>query len=346
MAALPVVWCLCAAALFGAATPISKLLLEQLNPLLLSGLLYAGAALSVLPWALAGRQTLRNVDRRNLSLLLGAVLSGGLLGPVLLLCGLALASAASVSLWLTLESVATALLARALFREHLQRATWIAVALMLIASLLLARELPKGELAIVLVALACVAWGFDNNLTANIDRFSPAQITFAKGLVAGSVNCVAGLSIAPAAVSAREIAFGLVVGALGYGASMLLYIRGAQQLGAARSQLVFATAPGFGLLLAWAAVGERISALQLLAAGLMGASLWFWHRERHAHWHHHAAMRHTHAHRHDDGHHTHRHEAAADPHAWHSHEHTHEALEHTHEHHPDLHHRHEHEPRR
>jgi drug/metabolite transporter (DMT)-like permease len=344
--ARPILWCVVAAALFGASTPASKPLVAELGPLLLSGILYFGAALAVAPWALRGRTRLQGVDRSNLARLLGAVVFGGIVGPVLLLTGLALAPAGSVSLWLNLETVATAVLARLFFREHLGGWTWVAVGLIVVASMLLWPGVPQGGLAAALVGLACIAWGLDNNLTAVIDRFSPAQITFIKGLVAGVVNIGLGLVFVASWPTALAVALALVIGALSYGVSLLLYIASAQQLGATRSQLVFSTAPLWGLALAWLALGEPIQLAQLAAAGIMGAAIWLWHRERHSHLHAHDRVTHSHWHRHDDGHHDHEHHEHVDSvkptTGWHGHEHIHEPVEHEHAHRPDLHHRHSH----
>jgi len=316
--------------------------LGGLSPLLLSGVLYLGAAMAVAPWALRGLSGLRGVDRKNLTRLSGAVLFGGLLGPVLLLTGLSLSPAASVSLWLNLETVATALLARFFFKEHLDRNTWLAVALIVAASILLSPGSPRGGLAMGFVALACLAWGLDNNFTAVIDRFTPAQVTFAKGLVAGSANLVLGLLFDPEPAALWAFGGGLAVGAFSYGASLLLYIAGAQHLGATRSQLVFSTAPAWGLGLSWLVLGEPLQAVHLIAAAMMGFAIWLWHRERHAHLHRHHRFTHRHWHRHDDGHHDHEHDGPVAPGTWHSHEHTHEEQEHAHPHRPDLHHRHDH----
>ena len=338
----PVLWCLLAAALFGASTPAAKPLLEGLSPLLLAGVLYLGAAMAVAPWALRGVSGLRGVDRSNLWRLSGAVVFGGVLGPVLLLTGLSLASAASVSLWLNLETVATAVLARVFFKEHLGRATWLAVALVIAASIMLSPATPGGGIAVVLVGLACLAWGLDNNLTAVIDRFSPAQVTFAKGIIAGVVNLTLGSLVDPRPAAVWAFGAGLVVGAFSYGASLLLYIAGAQHLGATRSQLVFSSAPAWGLGLAWLVLGEEMRVEHFAAAALMGLAVWLWHRERHSHPHRHGRVTHRHRHRHDDGHHEHEHAASVPPGAWHTHEHTHEPQEHAHPHRPDLHHRHDH----
>lgn len=343
----PVVWCLIAAALFGASTPAAKLLANAAGPFLLSGILYLGAAIAVAPWVLRGASRrvtgrLSLVYGRNHLRLLGAVVFGGMLGPVCLLTGLRSAHAGSVSLWLNLETLATAVLARLFFKEHLAPRTWAAVALVLCASLLLERGTPGGGAALAWVALACLAWGIDNNLTALIDAYSPAEITCAKGVVAGTMNLGLGFWFDPEALTAWTAGAGLAVGALGYGASLLLYVAGAQQLGATRSQLLFSTAPLWGLLLAWLALGEPVLLSQLAAVPLMGVALWLWHHEHHEHSHVHDAVTHRHWHRHEDGHHHHQHGNGVAPQIWHSHQHLHEAVEHQHPHLPDLHHRHEH----
>lgn len=336
----PLLWCLLAAALFGASTPAAKLLTNTLGPFLLSGILYLGAAAAVCPWALRARVG-AGIHRHRLRLA-GAVLFGGVVGPVCLLKGLATATAGSVSLWLTLETVATAVLARLFFKEHLALRTWAAVAVMVGASAVLSSGTPQGGVAAAWVAVACVAWGLDNNLTALIDAYSPAQITFAKGAAAGAVNLGLGLWFEPGLPTAWTLGLGLVVGALGYGASLLLYVAAAQHLGATRSQLLFSSAPLWGLLLAWLALAEPILWAQLAAVPLMGLALWLWQRERHEHFHVHVPVTHRHWHRHDDGHHGHEHETVVPAGRWHSHEHHHEAIEHAHTHRPDLHHRHAH----
>lgn len=339
----PMAWCVLAALLFGASTPASKPLLEHFSPLLLSGLLYLGAALAVAPWALRNLGALRRSSRQNLLRLGGAVLFGGIVGPVLLLTGLSMASAASVALWLNLETVATALLARYFFREHLGPRTWIAVGLIMLASIGLSGASLGSVLPGLLVAVACLAWGLDNNLTAVIDQFTPAQITFAKGIVAGSVNTAVGLIIVPAPpFDVALLGTALGIGALAYGVSILLYVAGAQQLGATRSQLIFSTAPAWGIGLAWVALGEPVHATQLVAAGLMVIAIWVWQSEEHAHLHSHVTTAHTHWHSHDDRHHDHSHGGREETETWHSHLHEHAASKHEHTHRPDLHHRHDH----
>lgn len=337
---------LLSALLFGAATPLSKPLLEHLSTYQLAGLLYLGAALGVsLLMAREGKLMLPwQMDPKNRLRLLGAVCFGGILGPLALLAGLRLASAASVSMWLNLEMVATAILGHILFKDHLTRRGWLAAGGVLLAAVLLAfGEGAAGFQAGMLVSLACVCWGIDNHLTALIDGITPAQSTFWKGLAAGSTNLLIGISLAPFLGSAGIVASGLGIGVFAYGVSIVLYISAAQQLGATRSQLIFSSAPFWGVLLAVVLFGEPVTLQLGLATGLLAASILVLFREQHSHQHGHSVQIHEHRHRHDDGHHQHEHDQVTAS-IWHSHRHRHEATQHAHPHWPDLHHRHIHSP--
>ena len=341
----PFLLALGAALLFGAATPASKALLGGFSPFQLAGLLYLGAALGVYPFLkLKGEDPNEFfiMDRINRRRLAGAIGFGGILGPVFLLYGLKLASAASVSLWLSLELVATAILGALLFNDHLgNRGAAGALGAVLAAMLLAGHEKAAGLEAGGLVCLACICWGADNQFTALIDGATPLQITFWKGLAAGAVNLVIGLLTSRWSAGSGTLLAALAAGALCYGASILLYIHSAQRLGATRSQTVFASAPFFGVLLSAAALGEPISGLQISAALMLAASIFALTLERHQHEHGHQGMVHEHPHSHDDGHHAHSHPGLP-PSTAHTHFHEHEEVLHSHPHWPDLHHRHGH----
>ena len=207
------------ALLFGAATPLSKNLLDHLSSFQLAGLLYIGAALGVIVLVIRDKKFTWPwyMDRKNALRLLGAVLFGGMLGPVLLLAGLRLANAASVSMWLNLEMVATAILGHYIFKDHLTKIGWLAAGGILLSAIILTSgEGSAGILAGILVTLACVCWGIDNHLTALIDGITPAQSTLWKGLVAGTTNLIIGISIAPLTGSFGSVAGGLILGVFAY----------------------------------------------------------------------------------------------------------------------------------
>lgn len=336
---------LTSAFLFGAATPASKALLGGIQAQTLAGLLYLGAAIGILPVVIR-EQSFRypwRTDRQTLLLLTGAIVLGGIIGPLLLLLGLRIASSGSVALWLNLEFVATVTLGHFVFKEHFSKRGWVAAGGTLLAAVLLAGEMgSSGVLSIVLVAAGCLCWGFDNHFTALIDGITPAQTTMWKGLVAGITNLMIGGFVFGGTGRPSVVVFSLLVGAISYGLSITLYVTAAQGLGASRSQMIFSTAPFFGLLLSVMVLGESFTWTQALAAGLIAASLLILFSEKHKHIHRHDSMYHQHPHGHNDRHHQHDHRESSSK-ARHVHWHDHEPEVHTHKHWPDLHHRHDHE---
>lgn len=332
---------LLAAFFFGVSTPLSKALINDLNPFLLAGLLYLGAGIGLSAYTLLrGGKVMPPPATLKYKYIAGMIVFGGLLGPVLLLAAVKIAPAASVSIWLNMELVATAFLGHFLFKDHLDKRGWLSVALSLVAGLLLSYSGGMaGFAAGLLVALACFSWGFDNHFTALIDDLSPVQSTIIKGLAAGATNLLIGLALAGSAPALATAGKALLVGFLCYGLSITFYITAAQKLGAVRSQLIFSIAPLFGVLLAVLALSESLSGAQILSGALLFISVWLMLAEKHAHAHEHQEAEHTHQHDHADLHHDHHGGAPEKPHA---HLHRHAAASHAHPHWPDLHHRHSH----
>ncbi len=339
-----IVIALIAAMLFGASTPIGKTLLNSLPPFQLAGLFYLGAALGVLPFSFTRQNVLRidKINRKNFLRLSGAISLGGVIGPVLLLFGLQIASSSTVAMWLNLELAATAVLGFIIFKDHLGMYGWFGVTGTILASMMLSwNEGNIGIYALLLVSGASICWGLDNHLTALIDGITPAQSTFWKGLIAGSVNLFIGCFFETWTGELPLVAGAIIVGVFSYGFSISLYIWSAQNLGATRSQMIFASAPFFGVLISVILLGEHLSWMQLGAALLLIVSVLILFRDQHGHYHEHEAMDHNHGHRHDDHHHTHAHIKYPDN-GYHGHWHNHDSASHNHPHWPDVHHRHDH----
>lgn len=317
-----------------------------MNAFQLAGLLYLGAAIAMGPVAIKEKRQNRipDINSPNIRRLIGAIIFGGVLGPVFLLLGLKLASASSVSLWLNLEMVATMILGWLFFKDRLGRLGMLGAGGILLASVLLGvGEKAASPEAGFLIALACICWGLDNHLTALIDGFTPSQSTMWKGIVAGSINFLIGSLMASGIPALESLVLALLLGGFSYGISIALYIKSAQHVGASRSQLVFSTSPFFGVALSALFLGENLSLTQCASALLIAASILTLFRDKHEHYHMHEELAHTHEHTHDDGHHAHQHERDEEPAAArHSHWHDHQAGDHSHPHWPDLHHRHRH----
>jgi drug/metabolite transporter (DMT)-like permease len=258
--------------------------------------------------------------------------------------GLARTDAASASLLLNLESLATLGIAWLVFRESVDRRLLLGAIAILVGAMLLAWSGGfRPSWGAVFIAAACLAWGIDNNLTRKLSAADPVQIAMLKGLVAGLANLVLVLSQGAALPGFASLVVTGVVGFFGYGVSLALFVLALRHLGAARAGAYFATAPFVGAVLAVPLLDEAVT-LRLVAAGLlMAIGVWLHLAERHAHEHTHEALDHEHRHVHDE-HHRHQHSGREPPGEPHSHRHRHVPLTHKHPHFPDLHHRHRHVP--
>lgn len=332
--------CAAAALLFGASTPFAAQVARETSPFTLAGLLYLGAAAAVLPLALRHRPD-RAAVRRGAGRLTTAVVLGGAVGPVLLMLGLRYTSAANASLLLNLELVLTVVLAALVFREHIGGRVALGAGLVALAGVVVTAAGATADLRLgsALIAAACLCWAIDNSVTAELDELAPAHITLAKGVVAGGASTVIGLATAPPP-PAGVVGLALVVGALGYGLSITLWVAGARDLGAARAQVVFATAPFLGAVVAWTVFDEPVTVATAAALVLAAAGVALVMRSTHSHTHVHPAAEHDHEHDHGEGHHDHVHDDGFT--GRHQHPHGHDRVEHDHPHVPDLHHRHTH----
>ena len=339
-----------AAVTFGASTPFAKLLVGEIAPVTLAALLYLGSGVGLTVWfALRALRATpasggARLKRPDVPWLFGAILFGGIAGPVLLMQGLSVTPASTASLLLNMEGVLTSVLAWFVFRENFDRRIFIGMMLIVAGGLVLSWEqrpgigMPWGAVAIV---AACLCWAIDNNLTRKISASDAVQIAAIKGLVAGMVNLGIAWSLGLALPDAGKAALAGLVGFCGYGMSLVFFVLALQQLGTARTGAYFSIAPFVGAAVSLLMLGDAPGTAFWLSSVLMGAGIWLHLTERHVHFHAHAPLAHAHEHVHDD-HHRHRHDFAWDGSEPHAHPHRHEAASHSHPHVPDIHHRHRH----
>jgi len=340
---------LAAALLFGASTPLAKLLVGNVPPLLLAGLLYLGSGLGLGTLLVLRRIRGKTEDgalripRAEWPWLLGAIVFGGVIGPALLMRGLTSSEGATAALLLNIEGVLTVVLAWVVFRENADRQIVLGMLAIVAGGVLLSWEPGGAQVSsgALLIVGACLAWAIDNNLTRKVSTNDAMLVACLKGLVAGACNT--GLAVASGSQwpAMPVIAGALAVGFLGYGLSLTLFVVGLRTLGTARTGAYFSVAPLFGVLISLLLWPQPPTALFWMAAALMVLGVWLHVRERHEHEHTHTPLEHAHRHRHDE-HHRHVHDFPWDGVEPHAHPHAHGALTHRHAHFPDVHHRHVH----
>jgi len=364
--------------LFGIATPFSKILLFNLNSFQLSGLLYLGSGIVIIPKIIKkiinkynktnleninNSDNIKKVDKnisfqknnifksfnKNILKIALIVLFGGILGPLFLMIGLSQTSASSTAIWLNMELVATAILGIILFKDHLDKYSFFGLLFTFIAGMVVSWGVGFGNFySVIFIVLACFSWGVDNQLTSIVDGYSPEMITFIKGIFGGGVNFTIGILIAGQFIPLNLFLYGIILGIISYGLSIVLFVSSAQNLGATRSQILFSTAPFWGISFSILLIGEPLTLNLIVATLFLIAGIIITNNLVHKHKHHHASIEHIHLHSHDDNHHQHYHssideiELNKDKSKKHIHNHIHEEKEHNHKHFPDLHHKHNH----
>ncbi|MCK6450414.1 MAG: DMT family transporter [Alphaproteobacteria bacterium] len=344
MPRLPVLIALGAASLFGLSTPLAKALVGAIDPWLLAGLFYLGSGVGLALLRAVRAPAEAPLSGSDLPWLAGAVVSGGIVGPILLMTGIARTDGASASLLLTLEGVATALIAWFVFRENVDRRIVAGMGAIVLGALVLAWQggpAASGLVGPTLIVGACVAWGIDNNLTRKVSLADPLQIAMIKGLAAGPVSLALAFADGAALPAPGAALAACLVGFFGYGASLALFVLALRQLGTARTGAYFSTAPFLGAALSIPLLGERATLQLALAGALMAVGVWLHLTERHEHEHEHEPLEHAHRHVHDR-HHRHEHAPGDPPGEPHTHRHVHVRLRHAHPHVPDMHHQHRH----
>ncbi|OYY41188.1 MAG: EamA family transporter [Gallionellales bacterium 35-53-114] len=334
---------LAAALLFGVATPLAKLLLASVSPWMLAGLLYLGSGIGLLIYRqVVGAPSVRLPPEERIWFA-GAILAGGIIGPVLLMIGLTGTLASDAALLLNAEGVFTALLAWFVFKENFDRRIALGMAAIVAGALVLSwsGQARFGGIWPSLAILgACLAWGIDNNLTRKVALADASWIASVKGLVSGAVNLSLAFVLGAELPALPSVAAALLLGLFSYGLSLVMFVIGLRHLGTARTGAYFSVAPFFGALLALF-MGDPLSIPLAVAGLLMALGVWLHLSEHHDHQHVHEPMTHTHEHVHDK-HHLHTHDGKTPIGTPHSHPHVHEGITHSHLHFPDMHHRHTH----
>jgi drug/metabolite transporter (DMT)-like permease len=342
---LSIFYALMAALLFGVSTPFAKLLLVEIPPLMLGGLLYFGSGVGLVLTRLLRDRSWRasGLLRSDRPWLLVGIFFGGVLAPVLLLVGLRLLNGSTAALLLNLEAVMTALIAWLIFREPTDSRVVLGMLAIVAGGVILSwpADLNNGDSwrGSAAIAAACCCWALDNNLTRKVSTADSLYIAGVKGLVAGFVNCALALLLGQYWPEPLLVFAAGVVGLFGYGYSLVFFVLALRGLGTARTGAYFSTAPFIGAAVSVMMLGDATGPRFWLTAGLMALGVILHLTENHEHMHTHEALLHSHRHVHDE-HHQHVHDFAWNGQEPHSHEHQHTPITHEHPHYPDIHHQH------
>ena len=306
---IAIAYALGAALFYAINVPCSKLLLENISPTVMAGLLYIGAGIGVgIMYLFQYKYENLNerLERKDLPYTIGMVLLD-IIAPILLMLGIKYGTSSNASLLGNFEIVATTLIALLIFKERVSKKLWGAIILITLSSIILSFggdgsfDFSVGSL-LVLGAACC--WGMENNCTRSISEKSTYQIVTIKGFGSGTGSMITAFVIGEKLPGLNYVLLALTLGFVAYGLSIFTYIRAQKTLGAAKTSAYYAVAPFVGAFLSFILFHENLSASYLIALLIMvlGTALVAADTLIHHHSHEHT---HTFTHTHDGTTHTH-----------------------------------------
>jgi drug/metabolite transporter (DMT)-like permease len=343
---IAIFYAIIAALCYSISTPVSKLLLTNVPPVFMAGLIYCGAGFGMFFIKIFGNKAVHKKEAKitiqELPYTIAMVVLD-ILAPVFLMIGLSKSTSATVSLLNNFEIVATSTIALIIFKESIGKRTWIAIVFITIASIILSADDivdVSFSFGSIFVLLACACWGFENNCTSRLSLKDPLQIVTIKGIGSGLTSLIIAFIVKQYILNIQYIIITLMLGFIAYGLSIYFYIYAQRILGASRTSAYYALAPFIGAGVSFAIFQEIPRGSYVIALSSMIIGVYFTAFEKHEHLHIHQLIEHEHRHNHSDRHHNHIH--AIPLMGEHSHLHIHNMIEHTHAHTPDSHHLHEH----
>jgi drug/metabolite transporter (DMT)-like permease len=245
---LPILSAALAALLYALSTPFLKMTLVVVEPVFLAGLLYLGAGLGMLIMCMFTKESMP-FRKKQYPYVLGMILLD-ILAPILLLYGLRLSVAENAALLNNFEIVATSIFAFFIFKEKINVRLRYAIVIITIASILLSVENLQSSFTFsfgsVLIMLATMVWGLENNFTRNLSDNSPIKITAIKGVFSGLSSIFLAILINQVTFDIPLILWSMALGFVTYGLSIMFYIYAQRSLGAAKTSAFYALAPFLG----------------------------------------------------------------------------------------------------
>lgn len=252
-----------AAALYAINIPVSKLLLEHVEPTMMAAFLYLGAGIGLLIYGCIRKltksaPTSERLTKKELPFTVAMVLLD-ILAPILLMLGITRTASANASLLNNFEIVATSIIALIVFKEIISKKLWLAILLVTMASVILTFEgagsfvFNEGSLYVL---GACLCWGFENNCTRMISNKSTVEIVVIKGCFSGLGSLIVALCVGEAFPSPLYILYVLLLGFVAYGLSIHFYILAQRDLGAAKTSAYYSIAPFLGVAFSMLLLGE------------------------------------------------------------------------------------------
>lgn len=270
------IFAILAAITFGSVSVLAKPLVSSVDPILLASLVYIISAITLSPFA---QKKKKNLTKRDLLLILSIAVCGAVIAPSLYFVGLTHASASDAALIANGEVFFSVLLAVMFFREKLRAVGWIAILLVLSGMIIITTNLNFEDFTLqqihykdMLLILSMLFWALDNNLSRYLaQKMDVANIVQIKSVIGGVMLLVIALLVFQVDINLKteQIFPILVLGSVGFAASLFFFLQGLKRIGMVRTITIFSMSSVFGIVAAGVFLTEQISWYQIMAAGIM-----------------------------------------------------------------------------
>jgi drug/metabolite transporter (DMT)-like permease len=261
-----------AAVLYAINIPISKILLKDIDPILMASLLYFGAGVGMFIYSLISkREKQSKLTKREMPFTMAMILLD-IIAPILLMLGLKITNSSNATLLNNFEIVATSIIALVVFKEFISKKMWLAILLVTLSSALLSFEsieVLKFSWGSILIILACISWGLENNCTRVLSSKSTFQIVVIKGLFSGLGSMVIAIFLQIKFPSFFLIFATLMLGFISYGLSIFFYVKSQSIIGAAKTSAFYSLSPFIGSFLSFIILKEAFSSNYLISLTIM-----------------------------------------------------------------------------
>lgn len=272
---IAVFFAILAAFLYAINIPFSKLFLEKITPTLMASYLYLGAGIGIgvlyLLFKKKSKQSNERITKKDLPYVIGMIVLD-IAAPILLMFGLKMSLSSSASLLNNFEIVATSLIALFIFKEVISKKMWLAIILVTISSFFLSiNNVVEFSFSFgsVLVLLATICWGFENNCTKKLSNKNTYQIVFIKGIFSGIGAFVVAMCMQEKVTNIAYIGLVMLLGFISYGLSIFFYIKAQSVIGAAKTSAYYAIAPFIGSFLSFIILNEKLDLFYFIGLVIM-----------------------------------------------------------------------------
>jgi len=278
------------ALLFGVGATLNKIVLAQVHPTVVAGLIYlfAGISLSlvrlsplrdrIMSLLKTPTKTEAKINMKDFVILGIVVLSGSTIAPFLFLNGLNETTAVNASLLQNTESLFTVLIAFLFLEEKAGKKDWVGILFLIVGVLFLTTNgeffrltLTQSLYGNMLIVTACLFWGIDNSLSRFLSKKEDIiLITALKCMAGGTILLLLSLALRlEFQISLYTFPYLIAVGAFSIGFSILFFLLGLREIGAIRTGVIFSTSSLFGATFAFLILRENFSLIQLISGFVM-----------------------------------------------------------------------------